>query len=142
MSFMESNTEREKITSLCATRGCDFHFIPPRSPHFGGLWEAAVKSSKHLLQHTLAGASLTYEELETAATQVEAILNSRPLTPLSDSPNDLTALTPGHFLIGEPLISNVDPTATANDSRVLTRWNLVIHLKNEFWRRCDGHVIT
>ncbi|XP_055840968.1 uncharacterized protein LOC129908493 [Episyrphus balteatus] len=135
MAFLESPKEREKISSSCVTKGCDFHFIPPRSPHFGGLWEAAVKSSKHLLQHTLAGASLTYEELETVATQVEAILNSRPITPMSTSPNDLTALTPGHFLIGEPLVNNVDPAAVPNNTGLLARWNLVNHLKNEFWRR-------
>jgi len=98
---LTSNKARDEVITKCSAKGIEFKFIPPRSPHFGGLWEAAVKSAKHLLQRIISEASLTYEELETAVTEVEAILNSRPLTPTSSDPNDLTALTPGHFLIGE-----------------------------------------
>lgn len=66
----------------------NWHFIPAKSPHFGGLWEAAVKSCKHNLKRVLNNTPLTYEEFYTLLTQVEAVLNSRPLTPLSQDPND------------------------------------------------------
>ncbi|XP_015190534.1 PREDICTED: uncharacterized protein LOC107074033 [Polistes dominula] len=88
--------------------GIKWHFIPPRSPHFGGLWEAAVKSFKHHLVRIIGETLLTYEALLTYVLEIEAILNSRPLTPLSNDPNDLRALTPGHFLIGDSLISLPD----------------------------------
>ncbi|XP_037929401.1 uncharacterized protein LOC119663870 [Teleopsis dalmanni] len=98
-----SNEGQEAIISACSTTGINFHFIPPRAPHLGGLWEASVKSAKYLLLRSVSTASLTYEELETVVVKIEAILNSRPLTPMSNDPTDLTALTPGHLLIGEAL---------------------------------------
>lgn len=63
-AIYDSNSS-EIINRECTTRGITFHFIPPRAPHFGGLWEAAVKSAKHLLIRSVSTASLTYEELET-----------------------------------------------------------------------------
>jgi len=59
-----------------------------------------VKAIKHHLRRVLGEATLTYEEMATLLAQVEACLNSRPLQALTDDPDDLTALTPGHFLIG------------------------------------------
>ena len=51
---------------------------------------------------------LTYEELTTTLAQVEACLNSRPLTPLPEPSDALETLTPGHFLIGKPLTALPD----------------------------------
>ncbi|XP_011144004.2 uncharacterized protein LOC105185864 [Harpegnathos saltator] len=82
------------------SEGTWWHFNPPGAPHFGGLWEAAVKSIKHHLRRMIGVATFTYEEMATLLSQVEACLNSRPLRSLTDDPDDLTALTPGHLLIG------------------------------------------
>ncbi|XP_037930618.1 uncharacterized protein LOC119665469 [Teleopsis dalmanni] len=140
LSSLHAAESQESIITTCANVGIQFNFIPSRAPHIGELWKAAVKSAKHLLMKSVATASLTYEKLETVV--IEAILNSRPLTPLSSNANDYIALTPGHFLIGEPLTSRVDVTSNQLQAGLLTRWKLVSHLKNQFWNRWSQEYLT
>ncbi|XP_045459918.1 uncharacterized protein LOC123670468 [Melitaea cinxia] len=94
----KSSTPGE-LAELLTLERTTWHFIPPHAPNFGGLWEAGVRSMKVHLRRVIGDTTLTYEELTTVLTQVEACLNSRPLTILSDDPNDPLLLTPGHFLI-------------------------------------------
>ena len=108
----------------------NFNFIPPRAP----LWEAAVKSAKGHLYRTLAGARLTFEELTTALVEIEAIMNSRPISPMSTDPNDLEALTPGHFLINSPLIALPEEPVLTDDISLLQRWRRITAAKQHFWR--------
>ncbi|CAG7665670.1 unnamed protein product [Allacma fusca] len=88
-----------EVGNYLASRTINWHFNPPGSPHFGGLWEAAIKSMKHHLNRALGVLVFNYGDMQTIIAQVEACLNSRPMTQLSTDPNDLSALTPGHFLI-------------------------------------------
>jgi hypothetical protein len=90
------------LQTYAATSALRWHFIPPHSPHFGGLWESAVKAMKYHLRRVIGETILTYEELTAFLTQIEACLNSRPLCDLSDDPSDPSILTPGHFLIVAP----------------------------------------
>lgn len=133
-TFTEKESQDE-ILKMCANDNISFHFIPPRSPHFGGLWEAAVKLTKYHLRRVLRGAILTYEELNTVLIQIEAILNSRPLSPLSNNPNDVTALTPGHFLIGEPLTALPEVDIKDSNLNLLQRWRRIQWLQQQFWDR-------
>ncbi|XP_065081190.1 uncharacterized protein LOC135703795 [Ochlerotatus camptorhynchus] len=96
------------IESVLANNSITWHMTPPKAPHFGGLWEAAVKVAKKQLYRQLGNSRLQFEAMSTVLTQIEASMNSRPLVPLSEDPEDLTALTPGHFLIGAPMQSLPD----------------------------------
>ncbi|XP_029163786.1 uncharacterized protein LOC114935214 [Nylanderia fulva] len=107
--FVAASTEGRGIARVAAEHGIRWHFNPPAAPHFGGLWEAAVKSAKYHLRRVIGETTLTFEELTTLLTQIEACLNSRLLQALSDDPDDVTALTPGHFLIGAPLLAIPEP---------------------------------
>ena len=124
----------KELMNFSTVIGFKFSFIPPRSPHFGGLWESAVKSAKQLLVKNMSQANLTYEEFQTILVEVEAILNSRPLAPTSDDPNDGEALTPVHLLIGSSLLALPDENLKHhNNINYLKRWQLVTYLKKQFW---------
>ncbi|CAI6362474.1 unnamed protein product [Macrosiphum euphorbiae] len=114
---------------------CEWHFNPPGAPHFGGIWEAAVKSAKSLLVRAMNSQIWTLEEFSTVLCRVEAALNSRPLIPASSDPNDLECLTPGHFLIGRPLLSIPEPVSTSAQVGLRTRWKLLQQSFQFFWRR-------
>ncbi|XP_033231681.1 uncharacterized protein LOC117182686 [Belonocnema kinseyi] len=94
------------VTDFLGNEKISWHMSPPNSPHFGGLWEAAVKSTKKHLRRVIGDTRLMYDELYTVLTQVEACLNSRPLSPISTDPNDLIPITPCHFLIGDSLVAS------------------------------------
>lgn len=118
-------------------------FNTPYAPHHGGLHEAAVKSAKHHLLRVIGKQNLTFEEYYTLLTQVEACVNSRPLCPLSDDPNDLVALTPAHFLVGKPLVTlteseNVSETPPGR----LKRWELVQQMYQHWWTRWQNEYVT
>ena len=72
--------------------------------------EAAVKSLKHHLRRVIGDTTLTYKEMAMFLSQVEACLNSRPLRLMSDDPEDMAALTPGHFLVVSSLLAIPEPT--------------------------------
>lgn len=68
-----------------------------------------MQFAKRLLLKVSKGKLLTFDETTTLLCKVEAALNSRPLTPMSSDPADLSVLTPGHFLIGESLMLPPEP---------------------------------
>ncbi|KAG7304901.1 hypothetical protein JYU34_010297 [Plutella xylostella] len=136
-TFVGSKNELNKVlrSSLKSTHEFSeikFIFTPPYSPTFGGIWESGIKSAKHHLKRIMGNASLTFEELSTLFTQIEAVLNSRPLTPLSPDPRDLSPLTPGHFLIGRPLTALPSPQITRKN---ITRYEHIEKLRQHFWDR-------
>jgi len=111
-----------------------WEFIPPSSPHFGGLWEAGVKSVKHHLARVLGNNTLSFEELTTLLCQIEACLNSRPIAPLSDSYDDYQYLTPEHFLIGASITITPEPSILDLKESRLSRWQMVRQIAERFWK--------
>lgn len=110
-----------------------WQFNPAHAPHFGGLWEAGVKSTKHHLKRVLGNTKLNFEEFTTVLTQIESCLNSRPLYPLTEDAEDLEVLTPGHFFIGRALNTIPEPTKLNVELNRLSRFELLTRLTTEFW---------
>lgn len=130
------------LIDTITVQGSEWHFIPPASPHFGGLWEAGIKSIKYHLKRVVGDSTLTFEELSTVLYQIEACLNSRPLWPTTSDPTDDSALTPGHFLIGNALLAPPESLPQPTSVSSLTRWQLVQKMRNDFWRRWQREYIT
>ncbi|XP_063900182.1 uncharacterized protein LOC135119722 [Zophobas morio] len=97
---------------------------------------------KYHLKRVAGNALLTYEELYTLLTQIEACINSQSLTPLSSDPSDLTALTPGHFLIGGKLTTSVEDDVTMVKENRLSRWQRVQQQAQSFWKRWSGEFLN
>ncbi|XP_062529317.1 uncharacterized protein LOC119629802 [Bombyx mori] len=129
------NSHADGVGGFLSSEGIDFKFQPAYAPHFGGLWEASVKSAKFHLKRILDNTHCTFEELATLFNQIEAILNSRPLCPLSSSPDDLAPLTPGHFLIGRPLTSLPSPNYMQLSTSRLSRYQHLEQIRQHFWNR-------
>ncbi|XP_043480294.1 uncharacterized protein LOC122509993 [Leptopilina heterotoma] len=125
----------ERTKEYLSNKSVSWHFIPPRAPHFGGLWEAAVKSFKFHFVRVTENSLLTYEQLHTYVTEIESILNSRPLTPLLTDPNDLNLLTPAHFLLGGSLTSLPQEDLRNIPEHRLNCWQLAQKMRHHFWDR-------
>ncbi|XP_053686658.1 uncharacterized protein LOC128736205 [Sabethes cyaneus] len=131
-ALMSHGKDAERFLS---SLGIQWRFISPSSPHQGGIWEAAVKSAKGLLRPIVGNEKLTFEELTTVLCQIEACLNSRPLCPMSSSPDNCEALTPGHFLVGQPLNLLPEPDVSRVQMNRLDHWEKVQRYTIEFWNR-------
>ena len=127
--------DQEKITKSTANQGINWTFNPPLAPHFGGVHETMIKAAKRGIHAILGNADITDEELTTAFTGAEALLNSRPLTYQSANPEDDVPLTPNHFLFGQIggqfAPESVDHTAF-NPKK---RWRRVQELVRHFLHR-------
>ena len=125
----------EEISVVLANDLVTWHFNPPFAPHQGGLWEAAVKSTKFHLKRILGSTRLTFEEMSTLLSQIEAVLNSRPLCPLTSDPDDMTPLTPSHFLVGDILKLPPQPSLLDVAENRLDRWQKLQQMTQHFWSR-------
>ncbi|CAG7716830.1 unnamed protein product, partial [Allacma fusca] len=147
-NFIGASRQLQKIYT--ATLSTDFHdtvsksisndcitwfFHPAAAPRIGGLWEAAVKSAKFILNRVLKSHVFNFEEYDTILKEVEACMNSRPMCPVCTDPTDYEALTPCHFIIGEPLKANPELDLTPIKTNRLRRWQLQQQLKQHLWKR-------
>ncbi|XP_028414792.1 uncharacterized protein LOC114537879 [Dendronephthya gigantea] len=113
----------------------EWKFNPPSSPHFGGVFESMVKSAKKAMRAILGDADITDEELHTAICGAEGLLNSRPITYVSSTPDDLEPLTPSHFLVGQlggQFAPDVTPEQAFNPKK---RWRRLQQLIAQIWKR-------
>ncbi|CAG7830928.1 unnamed protein product [Allacma fusca] len=123
------------ISNSLSNLGIQWKMKPPSAPHMGGIWEAAVKSTKFQISRVTGKSIMTFEEHDTLLKEVEACLNSRPICVDPTDPDEPRAITPGHFLIGRPLKAVPEADVTTEKLHVLTRWQRQQQQKQHFWKR-------
>ena len=143
-NFLQSQDTIESFGHFFTNRRIHWSHIPSRAPHFGGPWEATVKAAKTHLHKVLATQRLTYEEYATILAEVEAILNSRPIYPLSSQPEDgVDVLTPAHLLVGCALKSLPrPPTSVIQQLTSTKRWDHCKKIAADFWTRWSKEYLS
>ncbi|XP_075158181.1 uncharacterized protein LOC142231459 [Haematobia irritans] len=131
--FLQSS--KQYVESNYALQRLTWHFNPPGAPHMGGLWEAGVKSFKTHFRKAAGNCKHTFEEFQTLLSRIEACLNSRPLCSASTEASDLSALTPGHFLIGSPILTPLDPKISESPKSLVNRWQRLKVMHQHFCLR-------
>ena len=135
-SFFSKDSTQNSLSDFVSSQRIVWHFHPERAPHFGGLWEAAVKSMKYHLKRVVGQQKFTFEQFNTLLCQVEACMNSRPLLPLNTHSDDgIEVLTPGHFIIGRSLQTLPSLDLTSQRLPLLKRWSLCQALLQHWWQR-------
>ncbi|XP_053385697.1 uncharacterized protein LOC128550515 [Mercenaria mercenaria] len=89
--------------------GITWKFIPQHAPWYGGWWERLIGLTKTSLKKVLGKALINLETLQTLITEVECIINDRPLTHSSTDPTDDVPLTPSHLLYGRRITTPIYP---------------------------------
>ena len=97
--FLKSVFKDDTVRDFLSEKGCDWTFNVHKAPWWGGAFERMVQSTKRCLRKMVGQASLTHDELLTAVTEIESIINSRPLSYVSAGDTE-EPLTPSHLLIG------------------------------------------
>ena len=107
---------------------------PPNASHFGGAWERMIRSVRTILDFLLHLQKLTDETLQTFLCEVEYILNSRPLTPVSTDPRDLNPITPNDILLSRN--SSIPAGLFQKDDLHSKKlWRQAQYLTEQFWIR-------
>ena len=131
-----SNLDHDKIQDFTSSINIEWHFNPPSAPHMGGAWERLVRSTKEVMVGLMHDKLLMDPQLYTLMTEVERILNSRPLTHVSDNIDDYEALTPNHILFGKHrLWSYLECDITDKDISSRKHYRQVQALAAAFWQR-------
>ena len=135
---------RESADEL-AMQGLSWTFIPPLSPHYGGVWERCVKSAKRHLTAMLAKEGVHIEVFTTVLVKAESIMNHRPLTRVGADVRDCEPLTPMHFLAPGVFLHSSDellPPCPPDANTLRYSWKRSWSLIEGFWKRWSRDYVS
>ena len=127
-------------------QGIEWKFSPPSAPHTGGIWERLVCLVKKVLKGLMEKHEVSSDVFHTLVVQAEGILNSRPLTAASTSPDDFKPLTPNDILhpgvLPTPPLEILPPAMEPAPRVLLKRWQHVRALADGFWKRWQREYVS
>ena len=127
----------QTVKNFITANNISWEFIVELSPWWGGFYERIVKVVKDTLYKVIGNASLHYEELNTVLCEIESVINSRPLTYVSDD-IDSEPITPSHLLHGRT-ITNVNreskPVVQLNGDDIRNRLKYLENVMRHYWNR-------
>ena len=135
---------QEHIERWLQQLNIEWNFNPVGASHYGSVFEREIRTIRKIFAASLIEnvRLLNDESLVTLFCEIEAILNSRPLTELSSSPDDLEALTPNYLLLGR-LGAGLPPCpCDEKDSHHKRQWRRVQHCADVFWNRWKREYVT
>uniref|UniRef100_A0A8D8XKE2 Uncharacterized protein n=1 Tax=Cacopsylla melanoneura TaxID=428564 RepID=A0A8D8XKE2_9HEMI len=124
------------IASHLRQKEVEWRFVPSIAPWFNALAESGIRLAKKHLQHVLKDRPFNFEEVSTIFVSIEAAMNSKPICRLDTTPSEgMDVLTPGHFLIGAPLLARPEYDFTDTLISPLKRWALLTQASQCFFKR-------
>ena len=138
MKIWKDAVINDNVQSYVANEGVNWKFITEHAPWQGGFYERLVKIVKSALKKSLGKAKVDNEQLSTLVTEIESVINSRPLLYVNDDVNSVETLTPAHFVmlnyhIGTPDIDEEYHPKETSVTKLVESWRKgQVHL-NRFW---------
>ncbi|XP_053403136.1 uncharacterized protein LOC123560655 [Mercenaria mercenaria] len=122
--------ESKTVQDALSMKGTQWKFIPKRAPWYGGWWERLIGLTKSTLKKILGRSYISFDALQTVVTEIEAVMNDRPLTYVTSSSSDPEPLTPAHLLYGRRL-TTLPYQKSTDDSAMNTNLNSGVDLSRQ-----------
>ncbi len=132
-----SNIGSKTVKAYLSDQSCTWIFNPPHASHCGGTWERMIGLARRILDSMFLQLKdkLTHEVLVTFMAEVTAIINARPLVPVTTDPDESFILTPS-VLLTQKVNSVAAPAGEFGAADLYKcQWRQVQHLSNTFWDR-------
>ncbi|XP_033119843.1 uncharacterized protein LOC117119135 [Anneissia japonica] len=135
---LQKHANKQIVRKYLLENGCEWIFNPPHSSHMGGSWERMIGVTRRVLDSMfvdLGPNQLSHEVLSTFMAEVSAIVNCRPLVPVSSDPEAPELLTPNMLLTQKPSALSITRKTYAKENLFGQQWRRVQYLANIFWVR-------
>ena len=134
----------QETQKFAANRNIEWQFSLSNAPWYGGFWERLISIVKRCLKKTVGKACLNFYELQIILSEIEIIINSRPLNTLYDD-EMYEVMTPNHLLFGRKLYQenpNWESNSDIVEPDLPKRIDYVKSLTEHFWQRWPSEYVT